>query len=125
MHLAYRQLEQLGYSHIRINHSIAFHDFNGTTNNEIEAFWATVKRYLRSYRQVSRDNLWAYLAEIEFHYNRRHSKHLVFDELISNFPSQNSDNQMHWRARYEWHRSHENLDHSRLSCQAPEVSGIA
>lgn len=112
MHLAYRNLERLGYAHIRINHSVAFHDFNGTTNNEIEAFWATVKRYLNSYRQVSRHNLWTYLAEIEFHYNRRRSRNSVFDELVSHFPTQNIKTRDHWRARYEWGEPHDSLHQS-------------
>lgn len=102
MHSAYNTLESHGYRHLRINHSVAFHDFNGQTNNEIEAFWATVKRSFRSYRQVSKSNLWVYLAEIEFRYNFRHSKHLIFDELISHFPSNVFDEPDHYKARYVW-----------------------
>lgn len=75
---SYHALHRYGFEHVRINHSVAFHDFNGHTNNEIEAFWATVRRMLRAARQVSRENLWTFLAETEFHYNRRHAKHLIF-----------------------------------------------
>lgn len=102
MHLAYQGLERYGYSHIRINHSVAFHDFKGNSSGAIENFWATVKRGLRACRQVSPDNLWTYLAEIEFQYNRRNFKHLIFDKLVSNFPPQNAEQEKIWRARFEW-----------------------
>lgn len=82
----YRKLGDYGFDHVQINHSIAFHDFRGHSNNEIEAYWSTVRRMLRSARQVSRAQMWTFLAEIEFKYNRRHTKNTIFDELISNFP---------------------------------------
>ncbi|QDH33849.1 IS1595 family transposase [Porphyrobacter sp. YT40] len=102
MHLAYSSLQRHGYRHLRINHSVAFHDFNGQTNNDIEAFWATVRRSFRSYRQVSKSNLWAYLAEIEYRYNFRHSKHLIFEDLISHFPNGILDEETQYKGRYYW-----------------------
>jgi hypothetical protein len=98
----YAALEKYGFDHVRINHSVAFHDFCGHTNNEIEAYWATVRRMMRASRQVSREHLWAFLAEIEFKYNRRHSKHTVFEELISSFPSNNFDNTQILQSRFDW-----------------------
>lgn len=102
MHKAYQSLETYGFKHIQINHSVAFHDFNGNTNNEIEAFWSTVRRTFRSYRQVSPDNLWSYLAEIEFRYNRRNSRDKVFEELITHFAPYSRENEKVWRSRFEW-----------------------
>ncbi len=102
MHLAYRGLERHGYHHVRINHSVAFHDFKGNSSSAIESYWASVKRVLRAYRQVSRENLWTYLAEIEFQYNRRHARHLVFDELVAHFPPHDPGQEAVWRSRFEW-----------------------
>lgn len=99
---SYAKLEKHGFEHIRINHSVAFHDFHGHSNNEIEAYWATVRRMMRASRQVSREHLWAFLAEIEFKYNRRHSKHAVFEELISSFPSNNFDNTQILQRQFDW-----------------------
>lgn len=97
----YRKLSRYGFEHILINHSVAFHDFRGHSNNEIEAYWSSVRRMLRASRQVSRDHLWTFLAEIEFQYNRRHAKELVFDELVSNFPSLAASEPL-LRERFEW-----------------------
>jgi transposase-like protein len=82
----YRKLANYGFDHVQINHSVAFHDFRGHSNNEIEAYWSTVRRMLRSARQVSRAHMWTFLAEIEFKYNRRHIKNTIFEEIISSFP---------------------------------------
>ncbi len=102
MHLAYSKLAEHGYTHIRINHSKAFHDFNGNTNNKIEVFWATVKRTMRSYRQISPDKFWTFLAEIEFRYNRRHNRGANFEELISTFNPISLTDQNALRERFEW-----------------------
>jgi transposase-like protein len=82
----YRKLGEYGFHHVQINHSVAFHDFRGHSNNEIEAYWSTVRRMLRSARQVSRAHMWTFLAEIEFKYNRRHNKNTIFEEIISSLP---------------------------------------
>ncbi|WP_172449757.1 IS1595 family transposase [Porphyrobacter sp. HT-58-2] len=98
----YQKLTDYGFEHVRINHSAAFHDFAGHTNNEIEAYWSTLRRMFRASRQVQRQNLWTFLAEVEFKYNRRHAKHLIFDELISNFPPHNTSDTRALRERFEW-----------------------
>lgn len=102
MHKAYSSLGQNGYDHIRINHSVAFHDFQGNTTNAIEVYWASVRRSLRGYRQVSPENLWTYLAEIEFRYNRRHRHDTAFEDLISHFESCLPAREDKWRSRFEW-----------------------
>lgn len=98
----YQSLNRHGFEHVRINHSVAFHDFRGHTNNAIEAYWATVRRAFRTARQVSREQLWTFLAETEFRYNRRHAKHLIFDELISCFPDCGESRCRALRRLYEW-----------------------
>lgn len=102
MHKAYLGLERHGYRHIRIDHSRAFHDFKGNTNNEIEVFWASVRRNLRLYQQTSVKHLWTYLAEIEFHYNRRHSPHSKFDDLITRFQPFSEQSEAAWHSRFDW-----------------------
>ena len=98
----YRKLADHGFDHIQINHSVAFHDFQGHSNNEIEAYWSTVRRMLRSARQVSREHMWTFLAEIEFKYNRRHAKDIIFEELISNFPDYDPEKSHVLQSRFDW-----------------------
>lgn len=98
----YQKLEQSGFHHVRINHSVAFHDFHGHTNNEIEAYWSTVRRMFRASRQVSRENAWIFLAEIECKYNRRKAKDSIFEELISTFPRHDSESLRMLQARFDW-----------------------
>lgn len=99
---AYMGLSKRGWNHIVVNHSIAFHDFEGNTTNQIEVFWSVLKRNLRSYRQVGAENLWRYLAETEFAYNRRHADYSSFDELISNFPAVTPESLADVRSRFVW-----------------------
>lgn len=98
----YRGLSRYGFEHVQINHSVAFHDFRGHSTNDIEAYWSTVRRMLRSARQVSRAHMWTFLAEIEFKYNRRHIKHTVFEELISRFPPYGFGSNRMLEARFDW-----------------------
>ncbi len=83
--IGYHSLEKLGWKHFAVNHSRAFHDFQGHTTNAVEAYWAVLKRTLRAYRQISMEELPSFLGEVEFRYNRRHAKVSLFDELISGF----------------------------------------
>lgn len=98
----YQNLAKHGFQHVRINHSIAFHDFRGHTTSNIEAYWSTVRRMFRVARQVSRENLWTSLAEIEFKYNRRHTKDTIFEELISNFPPYDPESYRTLQERFDW-----------------------
>ena len=98
----YRKLGQHGFDHVQINHSVAFHDFKGHSTNDIEAYWSTVRRMLRSARQVSREHMWTFLAEIEFKYNRRHSKEAIFEEIISNFPNYDLEKHRILESQFDW-----------------------
>jgi transposase len=40
----------------------------------------------RTHRSVSRENLWLYVKEFQFRFNRRESKQSIFWELVSQFP---------------------------------------
>lgn len=99
---AYAGLSKRGWNHIIVNHSIAFHDFEGNNTNQIEAFWSVLKRNLRSYRQVGADNLWCYLAETEFAYNRRNSDRSFFEELVESFPQVTPESLAKIKRRYIW-----------------------
>ncbi|KPF61801.1 IS1595 family transposase [Porphyrobacter sp. AAP60] len=98
----YRWLGAEGWDHVAINHKVAFHNFDGVTNNPIECYWAVLRRTLRLYRQVADTNLWAFLAEVEFRYNRRHSKTSLFDEVIETFPEISPRTMPTLRARFDW-----------------------
>lgn len=85
-HLAYSSLAAEGWKHTPINHARAFHNFAGMTNNPIEVYWSVLKRTLRLYQRIAPHNLWRFLAEIQFRYNRRNSLVSPFDELVGAFP---------------------------------------
>jgi len=84
-HLAYSSLANEGWEHIPINHARAFHNFKGMTNNPIEVFWSVLKRTLRLYQRIAPQNLWRFVAECQFRYNRRHAKTSTFLEFLSQF----------------------------------------
>lgn len=101
-HASYRCLPKLGWDHIVVNHNRAFHDFNGVTTNPIECYWPHLKRALRLYRQAGEHNLWRFLAESEFRFNRRHSKISPFAEAICNFPEISPTTLPEIRRRFVW-----------------------
>ncbi len=101
-HLAYSSLARDGWEHIPINHSRAFHNFAGITNNPIEVYWGVLKRTLRLYGRFSPDNLWRFLAEIQFRYNRRGATRSPFLELIEAFPDTCPTALADLRRAFEW-----------------------
>ena len=82
----YKELAKEYRGHIVVNHTKAFSDFKGTTTNEVETYFATLKRAFRAFQRVQSRNAWAYLAEIEQRYNRRHCPQPLFETLTSNYP---------------------------------------
>jgi hypothetical protein len=86
-HASYAALRKRGWQHLIVNHSVAFHDFNGNTINAIETYWRVLKRTLSGYGLVDAKNAWLYLAEVQFRYNRRRSTVSLFDSLIERFPA--------------------------------------
>lgn len=101
-HGSYRCLRKLGWHHIVINHSKAFHNFEGETTNPIECYWPHLKRALRRYRQAGENNLWLFLAESEYRYNRRHSAISPFDDAVCHFPEVSPKTLPLIRKRFVW-----------------------
>lgn len=101
-HLAYSSLARDGWEHIAINHARAFHNFAGVTNNPIEGYWNVLKRTLRLYGTFSPDNLWRFLAEIQFRYNRRKSDKSPFLDLVGSFSSLAPNDQARLRSNFYW-----------------------
>jgi len=101
-HQSYHCLSKLGWDHIKIDHSRAFHNFHGVTNNPIESYWALLKRNLRSYRQVGEENLWLFLAEIQFKNEARKRGGSPFNHLIQSFPDISVDPLNSIRRQFDW-----------------------
>jgi hypothetical protein len=69
----YLGLEELGYTHLRVNHSQTFVDEeSGACTNTIEGTWSALKQKIpvRNRTVVCCDNLW------EFIWRRRHESDL-------------------------------------------------
>ena len=67
----YNPLERNNFVHLRIDHTKAFSD-NGVHTNNIESFWATLKRGIYGiYHHISVDYMQAYVDEFCFRYNNR------------------------------------------------------
>jgi transposase-like protein len=99
----YQKLSSLGFQHQTINHSSGhFFDFDGRSTCEIDSYWATLKRSLRLYHQVGSQNLWLYLAEIEFRYNHRFANCSPFDELTRHWPDLEAQDMQNLTRRYDW-----------------------
>lgn len=101
-HPSYRSLRRRGWTHIVIDHSVSFHDFNGNTSNPIETYWRVLKRSLMGHGTVHDHNLWLYIAENEFRYSRRRSSESIFDILIQQFPPVVSGHKEKLKSRYDW-----------------------
>lgn len=99
----YAKVADLGYNHVSINHSRGhFFDFQGNSTCEIDTYWAVVRRSLRLSHQVSENNLWLFLAEIECRYNNRHSGRSLFDMLVECWPDLDRIGVDTLRARFDW-----------------------
>ena len=105
-HLAYSGLARDGWEHISINHARAFHNFAGMTNNPIEVYWSVLKRTLRMYRRIAPHNLWLFLAEIQFRYNRRKARESPFLELVGAFPPLGPYQVERLQQVFDWSSSH-------------------
>ncbi|RIV85189.1 IS1595 family transposase [Aurantiacibacter zhengii] len=103
-HLAYSSLASGGWEHIPINHARAFHNFAGLTNNPIEVYWSVLKRTLRLYNRIAPHNLWRFLAEIQFRYNRRKAKRSTFLELVGAFPPIAAERGAAVQETFDWSR---------------------
>ena len=69
---SYDPLRSNNFVHLRIDHQKAFSDYNGTHTNNIESFWATLKRGVYGiYHHVSINYMQRYVDEFCFRYNNR------------------------------------------------------
>jgi hypothetical protein len=58
-----------------------------TGTNPITGFLNQLRRpMLNTYRRVDYANLWKYIKEFEFGFNRRMRSHEIFDDLVGHFP---------------------------------------
>lgn len=101
-HASYRAIQSLGYLHVVINHSIAFHNFEGVTNNPIENVWAVLNPTMRNYQQAADHNFWRFLAEIQFRYNRRFCTHSPFWDLVCTFGDEGAHDGERWHGYFNW-----------------------
>lgn len=99
---AYKGLGKLGFKHIAVNHSIGYFNEGGYSTCNIDSYWATLRRSMRGYHQVSPGNLWLFLAEIEFRYNLRHNRSSAFDRLMSHWPALTPDTVALIEQRFDW-----------------------
>lgn len=59
----------------------------GRNTNPLNSYLAYVRRPMRNtYRRVDYGNLWIYLKELEFRFNRRSCSQTVFPDMIAKFP---------------------------------------
>lgn len=70
----YDPLTRHNYVHLRIDHTKAFSNHDGVHTNNIESFWATLKRGVYGiYHHVSVEYMQRYVDEFCFRYNNRKS----------------------------------------------------
>jgi transposase-like protein len=102
---AYKGLERLGFTHISVNHSRGFFNQDGYSTCEIDAYWASLRRAMRGYHQVSPSNLWMFLAEVECRYNFRRERQALFDSLTSRWPTLTPESAAMFERRFDWRLS--------------------
>ncbi len=69
---SYNPLRANNFYHLRIDHTKAFSDHNGVHTNNIESFWATLKRGVYGiYHHISTKHMQKYVDEFCFRYNNR------------------------------------------------------
>lgn len=79
---SYRPLKRNKYFHLRVDHTKAFSDHDGTHTNTIESFWAILKRGVYGiYHHVSVKYMQRYVDEFCFRYNNRDTN--MFDMVLA------------------------------------------
>ena len=77
----YDSLTKNSFVHLRVDHQHAFSDMNGTHTNNIESFWATLKRGVYGiYHHISVEYMQNYVDEFCFRYNNRNEN--MFDLVL-------------------------------------------
>ncbi len=69
--------------------------------DNISGFQSYFRKPLKfNYRRITQKNLWIYLKEFEFRYNRRLHSERIFWDIISRFPNCSEQSEAHMRAVY-------------------------
>ena len=65
---SYRQLHNLGYKHMTVNHTKEFKSKDGACTNTIEGLWGNIKQRICRMHGICSDKLQQYLDEYSFRY---------------------------------------------------------
>ena len=77
----YDPLAKNHFVHLRVDHTKAFSNHDGTHTNNIESFWATLKRGVYGiYHHIGLDYMQRYVDEFCFRYNHRNEN--MFDMVL-------------------------------------------
>ena len=86
----YARLEQWGYAHQTVNHSLGEYardedgdGFHEVHVNTIEGFWSLLRSWLRPHRGISQEKLPLYLGFFEFVHNTRKRGQALLPSLLS------------------------------------------
>lgn len=87
-HRSYARLARLGWRHEIVNHAkFLWVNENGIGQSQIETYWGHLKRSFRAtHLHIDQKNIWKYIQEFNFRYNRRHRSGEIFWDMISCFP---------------------------------------
>lgn len=85
-YVSYIGLEDHGYDHKSVNHSVKEYVRDGVSVNGVEGFWSQLKRSINgTHIHVSGKHLWKYAKEAEYRFNRRGCSETMLSELLSTF----------------------------------------
>lgn len=80
---AYSSLQDEGYEHKTVNHSVQFKDENGTCTNEIEGIWSLAKLKIKEKKGIRHEHIPSLLNEFCYRYRYGNSNGDVFYKLIN------------------------------------------
>lgn len=82
----YKDIDQKGYQHLRVNHSVRYVSDEGASINGVEGFWGMLKRGINgTHIHVSGKHLPKYLGEFSYRWNMRRQQHLMVGRLMASF----------------------------------------
>ena len=92
---AYSTLQQQGYDHSTVNHSLEFKAEDGTCTNEIEGVWSLVKLKIKSMKGILHDKIGQLLDEFTYRHRYGLSNGDVYHRLVYDIArlSNSTDNQ--------------------------------
>lgn len=79
---AYDKLNELGYEHDKVNHSVGKYVDGDVHTNTIENFWSNLKARIKgTYRSVSVKHLQKYVDEVAFAFNEDNAENAVMNRI--------------------------------------------